>query len=309
MSDRRRWFEEACPECRAAAGARCTERWYQDRPLRRLHPARGWRQRPCPSCNASAEEMCVTPGGRVAKSPHTARLRPGRHEPGPSNVWEELERWGASVALVAFHGGGKLTPAMESVILQDAEQREITRWSHGAGPLPDELAAPVWDRYALFRGQPRIRATVIWDVRAREVIVTGRRGEEPLDEVLRERPRGWTPPPRDDTSRDTSAPIAAELEGVSPPVIASTLRSCTVCGGAIATAARPEARYCSKRCRQSASRARIRERTGRAGLRAPERCAQCSGPMPTGLRPEATYCSKSCRQAASRARLQTAAGS
>jgi predicted nucleic acid-binding Zn ribbon protein len=252
--------------------------------------------------------MCVTPGGRVAKSPHTARLRPGRRELALSDVWEELQRWGAGIALVIFHGGGKLTPAIESVILHDAEQREITRWNHGEGPLPDELAAPVWDRYALFHGQPQIRATVIWDVRAREVIVTGRRGEAPLTEVLREPPRGWTPPPPDDTSRDTSTPpAAAKAESVPPPVIDSTPRSCAVCRGEIPTAARPEARYCSKRCRQTASRARIRERTGRAGLRAPDRCAQCDGPMPTGVRPEATYCSKRCRQAASRARLRTAA--
>ena len=164
-----------------------------------------------------------------------------------------------------------------------------------SGALPDELTAPVWGRYALFRGHPRIVGMVLWDVSNHEVLSSGRRGDQQFNEVLIPRPRTRTPLP---WHGDTSP--AAE---VAPP----PSRVCERCGRAIASEARKEARYCSKLCRQAASRARLRERSGRAALRAPARCAHCSGPMPEGLRPEALYCSKRCRQAASRARLASSA--
>jgi predicted nucleic acid-binding Zn ribbon protein len=177
------------------------------------------------------------------------------------------------------------------------EASQLARWSFGEGSLPDELAAPVWARYGLFRGHPRITGMVLWDVKSREVLSSGTRGEKPFTEVLVPRPHVRASFPwSDDTSRDTSVAAAS-----SPPP--DPARVCERCGAAIAAEARPEARYCSKLCRQVTSRARLRERSGRAGLRAPEHCAHCAGPMAVGLRPEALYCSKRCRQAASRVRL------
>jgi hypothetical protein len=109
---------------------------------------------------------------------------------------------------------------------------------------------------------------------------------------------------RDDTPRDTSPAFQEELLVLAPPVV---VRVCERCGAAIAADARKEALYCLKLCRQAASRARLRDASGRFGMQAPERCACCAGLMPAGLRPEALYCSKRCRQAASRARLHPAA--
>ena len=176
-------------------------------------------------------------------------------------------------------------------------QHELTRWSNGQGALPEELAAPIWGRYALFRGHPRIVGMVLWNVANREVLSAGKRGDQEFDEVLIARPRTRTPLP---WHSDTSP--AAE---VAPPRPLS--RVCVRCGTAIASEARTEATYCSKLCRQAASRARLRERSGRAALRAPAQCAHCSGPIPKGLRPEALYCSRRCRQAASRSRLASRA--
>jgi hypothetical protein len=296
VSDRRLWLDEVCPVCRTTPGLRCQTHSYQGKPLSWLHAARGWRERTCPTCKAAVGEVCCTPTGRLASHPHTARLRYSRREPTTDSVWEELEQWGATVATVRFSGGSGKPGNIAAVTIEDADQHELTRWSSGQGALPDELAAPIWGRYALFRGHPRIVGMVLWDVANREVLSTGTRGDQQFNEVLIPRPCTRTPLLRhSDTSRDTSP--AAE---VAPP---PPNRVCERCGTAIAPEARKEARYCSKLCRQAASRARLRERSGRAALRAPAQCAHCSGPMPNGLRPESLYCSKRCRQAASRVRL------
>jgi hypothetical protein len=302
VSDRRLWLEQACPGCRAAPGSRCQTSAYKGKPRTWLHAARGWQQRSCPTCKAFTGELCRTPTGRTAARPHTARLHYGRRELTIDGVWQELEQKGAAVAFVRFHGGGGKPGVIATVTLKDAEQQQLERWSSGVGPLPDELAAPIWGRYASFRGHPRIVGTVIWDLAHREVLCTGTRGQARFEEMLIARPLTRVPllPWRDDTSRDTSPPVQEEPPVLSPPAV---VRACERCGAAIAAEARDDALYCSKLCRQAASRARLRETSGRAGMRAPERCARCAGQMPAGLRPEALYCSKRCRQAASRARL------
>ena len=300
MSDRRLWLDEVCPDCRVAPGRRCQTHFYKGKPQSWLHGARGWRQRTCPTCKAPAGEGCHTPSGRIAAGPHAARLRYGRRELMVDAVWQELERWGAAAAIVRFHGGAGTPGVIAAVTLEDAAERELSRWSSGEGLLPDELAAPIWARDASFRGHPRVVGMVLWDVKHRAVLSSGTRGETPFSEVLIARPPTRASLPwSSDTSRDTSA-----IEG--EPVPSSPLppvRACERCGAPLAAGVRGEARYCSKLCRQAASRARLREASGRAGLRAPERCAHCARPMPAGLRPEARYCSKRCRQAASRARL------
>jgi hypothetical protein len=166
---------------------------------------------------------------------------------------------------------------------------QLRRWQAGESELADALAAPVWARYGSFRGQPPIAGTLRWNVAERSITLSGTRGSQPFAQTLAGAPR--TIP--SDTSRDASP----------DPVAITHARRCERCGQPIADTARSEARYCGKRCRQAASRARLRERSGRSALALPERCAWCEGPMPAGLRLEARYCGKRCRQAASRARL------
>jgi hypothetical protein len=305
-ADRRLWLEDGCPRCAAQPGARCRGRSPAGRKPSRmltLHAARGWRQRPCPACKALPGEPCLTPRGRPASGPHTARLSPARGElHAPEDVWHALERAGAELALVRFSGGGGRQGSLDTITIH-AGQRQPAHWSSaGDSELTGALAAPVWGRYGTFRSQPRIAATLRWSVADHSLLLAGTRGTEPFEEVLHvgRRPAGQT-------ARDVSQPAAgadreclSETGGGEPQ---TTGRECCRCGHPIPESARAEARYCGKRCRQAASRARLREQSGRSVLAPPERCVFCDGPMPTGVRPEARYCGKRCRQAASRARL------
>jgi len=296
--DRQLWLSEPCPSCGAWSGQRCQTSRFSGKPAGLLHLARGWRQRLCPVCKAKPGELCGTPTGRRAGRPHTARLGRARLELlVDEQVWQELGRWGADVALVRFSGGGGNPGSIGAVTLEAAGERELARWENGEGELPEALAAPIWGRYGLFRGHPRITGIVMWDAQQRQVLVAGKRGREKLDEVLLVAPRQAASPVRD-TSCDASLVGGLRAAG----------RVCCECGQPISAGARPEACYCSKRCRQAASRARLREHSGRSALAPPEHCACCEGPMPAGVRPEARYCSKRCRQAASRARLALARG-
>jgi hypothetical protein len=298
VSDRRLWLTERCPACEAQPGVRCRERSSARRtpPARLvLHAARGFRLRPCPACKARPGEPCFTPRGRPVARPHTARLHLARGElHALDDVWRALERSGAQLAVVRFTGGGGRQGTLDSVSTH-AAGRELARWwSAGESALAGALAAPVWGRYGTFRGQPPIAATLQWHAADRSLLLAGTRASERFEQTLQaaSATAASATPSVSDTSRDTSP--------AAPPAAA---RECCQCGQSISAGARPEARYCSKRCRQAASRARLRERSGRSALAPPERCALCDGAMPTGVRPEARYCSKRCRQAASRARL------
>ena len=190
MSDHRAWLDQWCPYCGAAAGARCQERWYsRKRPslARRLHVARGWRERPCPTCKACPGDPCHTPSGREASRPHSARLRPGRRElVGHQTVWEELERRGATFAVIPFSGragqGGRIG-AITLNRLEGDEFVDVERWT-GRDELTLALEGPVWDRYAWFAGQPWIRGTVAWTVTDRSILIIGRRGDTGFEEVF-----------------------------------------------------------------------------------------------------------------------------
>ena len=88
-------------------------------------------------------------------------------------MWEELERWEAAVALVRFSGGAGNQGSIAAVTLEDAKKCELARWGSGEGELPEALAAPIWGRYALFRGHPRISGLLMWDVRERQAVIAG----------------------------------------------------------------------------------------------------------------------------------------
>ena len=214
------------------------------------------------------------------------------------------------MALVRFSGGGGNPGSISAVTLENEDGEQLACWSSAEEALPEALAAPIWGRYALFRGQPRITGLLMWDARARSIAIAGKRGGQKFDEILstpRQIATVTIASPAANTLRDTS-PRAVETDTSrgAAAVVPRTSRACARCGSPLAAGLRAEARYCSKRCRQAASRARLSQRSGRAGLTAPERCARCDGPMSTGRRPEARYCSKRCRQAASHARLRHA---
>ena len=309
MSDRRLWLAEPCPTCGARAGLRCQTGRYSGKPSRLLHWARGWRHRSCPTCKAQPGELCRTPRGRRASQPHIARLQAGRRELlADDQVWEELERWEAAIALVRFSGGAGDQGSIGAVTLEDGERGELARWGSGEGELPEALAAPMWDRYALFRGHPRISGLLRWDVREHQIAVAGERGGQKFEELLAAaRPLyRATVTPVAVTAADASRASAARRSGDTSPAAAAgeASRACERCGGSLPTRLRAEARYCSKRCRQAASRARLKDRPCSPPPTQAETCGWCGGPMPAGLRGEAWFCSKRCRQASSRHTLR-----
>jgi len=189
--------------------------------------------------------------------------------------------------------------------------RRHASWDGGSGELAEALAGPVWGRYALFRGHPRITGWLQWDVREREVLLAGKRGDQALAEVL-SAPRQLSRAPvtpvissvPDDMSPGSSV-LRAERErsGTAAGVLHAP-RSCARCGGPLAVGLRSEARYCSKRCRQASSRERLKDRPSSPPSVVLGECVWCGGPMPEGLRAEARFCSKRCRQASSRQALR-----
>ena len=130
-----------------------------------LHSARGWRQRACPTCHAQPGKACVTPGGRSAAQPHSARLRLGVGELTRSETWEELERRGANMATLSFTGERRAGVRFDPIRLERLENGQLTEvetWSEqrSGDPLMEALKAPVAARFASFLGQPPIRATL-----------------------------------------------------------------------------------------------------------------------------------------------------
>ena len=188
VSDRVEWLELPCPECHAAPGARCRwQRLSKKAVPTALHVARGWRARCCPTCRAESGEPCATPSGREASRPHAARLRPGRHElVALTAVWEELERRGASIALVPFSGRGGEGGRIGRIVLRRLQGDalvQVERWCD-RDELAFALEAPVWDRYGSFAGHPRIGGEVTWTLADRSIVIAGVRGRERFEEVI-----------------------------------------------------------------------------------------------------------------------------
>ncbi len=187
MSDRCSWLDEWCPECRVAPGTRCRRyRWdTRGQPATHLHIARGWRERSCPTCRASPGEPCRTPSGREASRVHTARLRRSRAELlWGTEVWEELERRGATIAVVPFSGQAGRGGSTATIVLSRVVGRQLVdveRWS-SRDELGYALEAPVWDRFGSFAGQPFVRGEVIWTAEDRTVVIAGTRGDRPFEE-------------------------------------------------------------------------------------------------------------------------------
>lgn len=194
MSDRAAWLERWCPNCGAAPGSRC-RRWHWGRrgaadravPVTYLHVARGWLGRPCPACKAVTDERCLTPSGREALRVHRERLRAARWElVRRAAVWEELERRGATSAIVSFWGragrGGR-TEKITLLRLRGERLVEVERWS-GRDELCYALEAPVWERFGTFAGHPLVRGEVLWTADDRRVVIQAQRGDRPFEELI-----------------------------------------------------------------------------------------------------------------------------
>ena len=158
--------------------------------MNELHFARGWRQRVCPTCHAEPGEECFTPRRRRRTSrPHIARLRRAPGELTREEAWEELAQRGANLASLPFTGSRRAGAQFSPIRLErltNGELTEIETWSEqrSGDPLIEALKAPVAARFAGFLGQPPIRATLTWLLAERQIVIAGRRGDEPFDEFI-----------------------------------------------------------------------------------------------------------------------------
>jgi hypothetical protein len=173
-------------------------------------------------------------------------------------------------------------------------QEGVGSLGHGEGELPEALAAPIWGRYALFRGHPQITGLVMWDVKERQVLVAGERGGQKFDEVLSAprpvrlaampapptTPRDTSPGPAAPADQQSSLPAGGAGEG--------TLRLCDRCGRplpqgfvprratALSAAVRPPRAPGSGTSVPSLPPRRLRVAAGAAG-RCPPVCARRPG--------------------------------
>ncbi len=170
----------------------------------------------------------------------------------------------------------------------------------------DRAAQQLRDRFA-YRPSRRALADAKWawtdaaaqgcEVSIREVLADAARAKIDVDAVQRrscavlEVAHGLL------TGGDTSLPSATHATRRPDPLATGR---CAWCSGPMPDGLRPEARFCKKRCRQAASRAKLKAQPAQSPSPPPETCAWCTGPMPPGVRPEARFCQKRCRQAASR---------
>jgi hypothetical protein len=188
VSDRRSWLEVWCPTCSAAPGSRCRRRGRGRRriPSPRIHAARGWRERRCPTCKSGPEEPCRTPSGRESSRPHIARLYPSPAEfARREQVWEQLERRGAQIAVVSFSGrGGQGGRVHEVTLSRSIDGRALEERLWESNELACGLAAPIWDRYGTFVGHSAVRGIATWSVEDRLVVISGERGRERFEEIV-----------------------------------------------------------------------------------------------------------------------------
>jgi hypothetical protein len=101
-------------------------------------------------------------------------------------VWEELERCGATIAVVPFSGRAGAGGKAGTITLSRADRDDLVgvdRWSW-RDELAYALEAPLWDRYGSFAGQPAIRGTVTWSLADRRIVIAGYRGDEAFEEVV-----------------------------------------------------------------------------------------------------------------------------
>jgi predicted nucleic acid-binding Zn ribbon protein len=149
-------------------------------------------------------------------------------------------------------------------------------------------------------------------VEERQAVVAGERGGQKFEELV-SAPR--------QLYRSSGTPAAVTAGDGSPGSVVRAARdlspaaggevdagSCAQCGEPLPVGLRAEARYCSKRCRQAASRARLKDRPPSPPPTPTETCVWCGEPMPAGVRVEAWFCSKRCRQGSSRHALRVRRG-
>jgi hypothetical protein len=106
--------------------------------------------------------------------------------PSRQAIWDELERRGATAAVVSFSGKPGREGSITTITLDRVDgqaSRTVGWWDRDE--LPYALEGPVWDRFGGFAAQPTVRGVVLWTVTDRLVVITGQRGDQGFEEVVR----------------------------------------------------------------------------------------------------------------------------
>jgi hypothetical protein len=85
---------------------------------------------------------------------------------------------------VRFAGRQRTGAFFNDVSVERAEDEQPVGLEDGE-PLAEALKAPVVARFASFAGHPSIRGALTWDLARREITISGTRGQEPFQEMLR----------------------------------------------------------------------------------------------------------------------------
>jgi hypothetical protein len=109
-------------------------------------------------------------------------LRLGRNELADAAASEVRSATVATVSFTWRAGEGGRVLAIALSRLSGGELVDVERWIEHE-ELAYSLAAPLWDRFGLFAGQPRIVATVKWTAADRSVVIAVRHGGERFGEA------------------------------------------------------------------------------------------------------------------------------
>jgi hypothetical protein len=168
-------------------------------------------------------------------------------------VWAELERRGATIAVVPFHGragAGGESGTITLSRLQDGELVDVERWT-GRDELADALEAPLWGRYGSFAGQPPIDGAVIWTTQDRRVVISGTRARRRFQRggaMTQQRAASWrraaTPKsPPDALPRSTASLVCLSVALAGPTDLAGCATWHTPEPGVAAAARGPPLAY------------------------------------------------------------------
>ena len=132
VADRSLWLQQTCPTCRASPGARCRDPHARKTPSDDRAALRARQASALPHLSRRTWGRVLTPRGRSAARPHSARLRASFGELTRGEAWQELQRRGANIATLPLTGerrtGARFGPTRLERLEND-QLIEIETWS------------------------------------------------------------------------------------------------------------------------------------------------------------------------------------
>ena len=134
--------------------------------------------------------------GRLLHAPRPRRSAPPQRPPAPKRRRADAQRGVGGAAApqrepchLPVHRQARHRRQLWPIRLERLENDQLIQietWSEqrSGDALIEALKAPVVARFASFLGQPPIRATLTWTLPARRITITGKRSNEPFEELV-----------------------------------------------------------------------------------------------------------------------------